>query len=566
MAIQFNPNALNAFSNVNFGADDAIANLGEGNGLVQNGNRGLGVFAKIRFNSTKEKNNAVRTELLKALGQAFNLAGIGEQDGKTTFSRGFMNRLEEILGPAFKRGDFGIDANGAVTSGKPLTQRRIQAVCNAASDYAARAKLDKKFEDVSTLLKGGTIGAIIGEDRDDGWSLKLNSFAELVAKIHHAALTLMDEGDSKTIEHEGTTIALTVADGRIKANLTIGGETCAVEGFTTTNDELCMRMIDTINGLYDSFPETRDGSLTYGRAAISSEILGTYMDLMPNEDLDTKNGCILRDFAGGLLISKAGVTDADIGKLTNREILEFARLLCKTDDGPGVKNAVEFNRTFKDTSALLNGKSIDEIVGDDHSEGREARVDNLAVMSAKIRQAVQAMEDGDNTATVEHGALKVELKLSGDKIESTMTVGVTTRKFSAPQDGFSKAMNDTVSSPRNSFAAKVLAYYKSLSENEGKDYRDTKEDCPLRDFASWLLKTKARVTGEQIDKLTNKQLEDFVVMFCQTGDASGIKDVVDSTIELDAEKGRELGDKIDKVKENPEPERSENGFININEI
>ena len=31
MAIQFNPNALNAFSNVNFGADDAIANLGENN-------------------------------------------------------------------------------------------------------------------------------------------------------------------------------------------------------------------------------------------------------------------------------------------------------------------------------------------------------------------------------------------------------------------------------------------------------------------------------------------------------------------------------------------------------
>jgi hypothetical protein len=97
----------------------------------------------------------------------------------------------------------------------------------------------------------------------------------------------MDEGDSKTIVHEGTTIALTVSDGGIKANLTIGGETLAVEGFTTTNDELCMRMIDTINGLYDSFPEKRDGSLTYGRAAISSEVLGTYMDLMPNEDLDT---------------------------------------------------------------------------------------------------------------------------------------------------------------------------------------------------------------------------------------------------------------------------------------
>ena len=30
-------------------------------------------------------------------------------------------------------------------------------------------------------------------------------------------------------------------------------------------------------------------------------------------------------------------------------------------------------------------------------------------------------------------------------------------------------------------------------------------------------------------------------MFCQTGDASGIKDVVDSTIELDAEKGKNSG-------------------------
>ena len=98
MAIQFNPNALNAFSNVNFGADDAIANLGENNSLVQNGNRGLGVFAKIRFASTKENNNAVRTELLKALGQAFNLAGGGEQDGKTTFSP----RVHEQAGGDFR--------------------------------------------------------------------------------------------------------------------------------------------------------------------------------------------------------------------------------------------------------------------------------------------------------------------------------------------------------------------------------------------------------------------------------------------------------------------------------
>ena len=33
-AIQFNLNALSGFSNVNFGDNDAIANLGNGNGLV----------------------------------------------------------------------------------------------------------------------------------------------------------------------------------------------------------------------------------------------------------------------------------------------------------------------------------------------------------------------------------------------------------------------------------------------------------------------------------------------------------------------------------------------------
>ena len=35
MAIMFNPQALSAFSNVNLGDNDAIANLDNGNGLVQ---------------------------------------------------------------------------------------------------------------------------------------------------------------------------------------------------------------------------------------------------------------------------------------------------------------------------------------------------------------------------------------------------------------------------------------------------------------------------------------------------------------------------------------------------
>ncbi len=71
MAIRFKSDALRMFSNVDFGRDDAIANLGRRNGLVQNDTRGLGVFAKFRSDETKSNNNAVRTELLKALGRAF---------------------------------------------------------------------------------------------------------------------------------------------------------------------------------------------------------------------------------------------------------------------------------------------------------------------------------------------------------------------------------------------------------------------------------------------------------------------------------------------------------------
>ena len=67
-------------------------------------------------------------------------------NGKTTFTDQFMSRLEEILGPAFKRGDFGIK-NGVVDSGKPLTQRRIQAIVKAA-----RAKGGAETYDGTTYL------------------------------------------------------------------------------------------------------------------------------------------------------------------------------------------------------------------------------------------------------------------------------------------------------------------------------------------------------------------------------------------------------------------------------
>ena len=135
MAIQFDPNALNRFADVNFRETGAIANLDGKDGLKQNGTRGWGVFSGWRSGDTKRSNNAVRTELLKALGRAFHLEGVGELSGKATFSEAFMNRLAEIIGPEFKREDFGINAAGEVDSGKPLTQRRIRSIIARAESY-----------------------------------------------------------------------------------------------------------------------------------------------------------------------------------------------------------------------------------------------------------------------------------------------------------------------------------------------------------------------------------------------------------------------------------------------
>ena len=605
MAIQFNANALNAFSNVNFGNDNAIANLGGDNGLVQKDELGSFLWKPFRSSETEKRNNAVRTELLKALGQAFNLQGVDEQGGKTTFSRGFMDRLEEILGPAFKRGDFGIDADGAVASGKPLTQRRIQAVCNAATDYAARAKLDKKFEDVSQLLKGGKIADIIGDDRSEWSSVRLNDFAELAAKVHKVAQTLKMDGDNATISTESAMVVLTRSEGGISARLTIGGETRTVENIAANHEELCAAMKDTVFALYDSFPEQRDGSLTYGRAAISDTALMTYVELTAKDDLDTKKDSLFRNVAGELLKTKANVTEEEIGKLTNRELLDFARTLCRTNDANSVKEAVaaaiKLNRKFEAASKLFKGESISSIIGGNREAGWEDKAGDFAVLAAKVHNALSTMNEEGDSATVEQGDVKVGLTFGMAGITVSLTIGGKTRPVvTALKEDLHIAMDEAVTGMYDSFnekkdgdmtygraalANKVLAYYKELAG----DALDTKEDCPLRNFASGLLVTKARVTENQIARLTNRQLAEFVTTLCQAGDASGINDLVASTImdadEDDRKMDEEVNDlareqdddyeynladdeQVSEIKEDAKPQSGQlvNGFININAI
>ena len=161
MPIEFNATALNVFRNAQFQDENTVANL-DSKGLKAGGTfKGGNIFRAVGRSGTERRaNNEVRTELLKSLGKAFGISGMEEKNGKVTFSKDFMVRLKDILGDdVLKSDDFKLNNDGSVTSGRPLTQRRITAIMNKAAivgrgefnvkDY--EAKLAEIKKDLATL-------------------------------------------------------------------------------------------------------------------------------------------------------------------------------------------------------------------------------------------------------------------------------------------------------------------------------------------------------------------------------------------------------------------------------
>ncbi|MBO4288262.1 MAG: hypothetical protein J5985_08890 [Kiritimatiellae bacterium] len=169
--MSFDLHALNGFRTANFDGADAIANVGK-NGTIRQKGSYHGPLGKIfRASATKNANNAVRAELLCSLGNAFGLEGVGRNEkGVATFSKAFMDSLEKLLGSAFKRDDFEIAADGTVSSGKPLTQRRISAIIKQATlagkgEYdhdTYKAKLDHVKEAIAAFpADNGNVNAAV---------------------------------------------------------------------------------------------------------------------------------------------------------------------------------------------------------------------------------------------------------------------------------------------------------------------------------------------------------------------------------------------------------------------
>ena len=128
--------ALNAFRTAAIWADNAKLNLDGQGGVGNAGNYGGFLSARNREQTERDANNAVRTELLKALARTFDIATTDRPANGTHFSQKFMQKLETLLGPAFRRDDFKVGEDGVVSSGRPLTARRIKAILQSAQDAA----------------------------------------------------------------------------------------------------------------------------------------------------------------------------------------------------------------------------------------------------------------------------------------------------------------------------------------------------------------------------------------------------------------------------------------------
>ena len=120
--------ALNMFSTAKDWTADSIANLDGKDAIKKVGDYGGAFSALGRSSIEKAANNVMRTELLKALANAFNMQVETDSDGKARFNRAFLRNLERKIGVEFKRDDFKLDADGYVCSGRPLTARRIKAI------------------------------------------------------------------------------------------------------------------------------------------------------------------------------------------------------------------------------------------------------------------------------------------------------------------------------------------------------------------------------------------------------------------------------------------------------
>lgn len=141
MSFKVDVNAMKAFKELSF--ENANATLQTKNKTCEvelAGTYNGPLSALKRTNAEKNNNNAVREQLLKSLADTFDLNVAYDKNQKPIFSEDLLHTLESRLGKeVFKRSDFGLK-EGRVSSGKPLTARRVAAILDKIEQFSTNLK------------------------------------------------------------------------------------------------------------------------------------------------------------------------------------------------------------------------------------------------------------------------------------------------------------------------------------------------------------------------------------------------------------------------------------------
>lgn len=164
MAANFNPTALNAFRQMNMSYIDAGDNVKlqvtpttDSKIAIEGRNSGEDLYkgplsAMTRSSNEKARNIYTRETLLVALAKTFDMedeCGWSDSNGSYTFSARLMDKLESVLGEDFKRHDFCLSKEGCVTTGRPLTLRRVNAIVSKVDEACRgiRKELGRKLRE-----------------------------------------------------------------------------------------------------------------------------------------------------------------------------------------------------------------------------------------------------------------------------------------------------------------------------------------------------------------------------------------------------------------------------------
>jgi len=146
--------SMGGFAEISSSTGRGTVILAEGEDTITGGGTLHPLATKLtRSNASIEANNEVRANLLKRLGETFGVLESSmynkDKNGKPVygdFSSDYLKNLKFRLGDALKFKDFGIDLEkgGKVSSGKPLTERRITAINEKLSTYRGTSATEAK--------------------------------------------------------------------------------------------------------------------------------------------------------------------------------------------------------------------------------------------------------------------------------------------------------------------------------------------------------------------------------------------------------------------------------------